>query len=199
VWRDLRAWEARPDGGWMQNCPIVWIIIGVAGSGKTLIGRMLAAQLECDFLEGDRRHPPENIAKMLAQESLTDADRAGWLQTMTAEIQRSVDRKCETVLTCSGLKRAYREQLRVSDRVQLVSIDVPESELQRRLECRGEHYMKPEMLRSQWLAFEPIEPSENVMIVDGMDAPEAIVAAIIQQARERFVGFDRPWWERLRL
>jgi gluconokinase len=180
-----------------MDCPIVWIIIGVAGSGKTLIGRMLAAQLECDFLEGDRRHPPENIEKMLAQEPLTDADRAAWLQTMTAEIQRSVDRQCETVLTCSGLKRAYREQLRVSDRVQLVSIQVPESELQRRLECRGEHYMKPEMLRSQWLAFEAIAPSENVMVVDGLAEPEAIVAAIMQQGRERFVGFDRPWWERV--
>jgi gluconokinase len=196
-WRDLRARDARPYGGWMQNCPIVWIIIGVAGSGKTLIGRMLAAQLECDFLEGDRRHPTGNIAKMLAQEPLTDADRAAWLQTMTAEIQRSVDRKCETVLTCSGLKRAYREQLRVSDRVQLVSIDVPESELQRRLECRGEHYMKPEMLRSQLVAFEAIEPSENVMVVDGMAAPEAIVAAIFQQSQARFEGFDRPWWERV--
>jgi gluconokinase len=197
--RDLRARKARPYRGYMQNCPIVWIIIGVAGSGKTLIGRMLSAKLECDFLEGDRRHPPENIAKMLAQEPLTDADRAGWLQTMTTEIQRSVDQKCETVLTCSGLKRAYREQLRVSDRVQLVAIDVPESELRRRLECRGEHYMKPEMLRSQWLAFEAIEPSENVMIVDGMDSPEAIVAAIREQARDRFAGFERSWWERLRL
>jgi gluconokinase len=182
----------------MQNCPIVWMIIGVAGSGKTLIGRMLAKKLECDFLEGDRRHPPENIAKMLAGEPLTDADRAAWLQTMKAEIQRSVDRRCETVLTCSGLKLAYREQLQVSDRVQLVAIDVPEDELQRRLECRGEHYMKPEMLRSQWLAFESIGPSENIMVVDGMAAPEAIVAAIIQQARERFVGFERLWWERLR-
>jgi gluconokinase len=188
----------------MQNCPIVWIVIGVAGSGKTLIGRMLAAQLECDFLEGDRRHPPENIAKMLAQEPLTDADRTAWLQTMTAEIQRSVDRRCEMVLTCSGLKRAYREQLRVSDdlrsvedhRVQLVAIDVPESELQRRLECRGEHYMKPEMLRSQLAAFEAIESSENIMLVDGMAAPDAIVAAIMQQSRERFVGFERSWWER---
>jgi gluconokinase len=130
---------------------------------------------------------------------LTDADRTVWLQTMTAEIQRSVDRRCETVLTCSGLKRVYREQLRVSDRVQLVSIDVSESELQRRLECRGEHYMKPEMLRSQWLAFEAIGPSENAIVVDGMDVPEAIVAAIIQQARDRFAGFERSWWERLRL
>jgi gluconokinase len=181
----------------MQNCPIVWMIVGVAGSGKTLIGRMLAAKLECDFLEGDRRHPPENVAKMLAQEPLTDADRAAWLQTMTAEIQRSVDRRCETVLTCSGLKRAYREQLRVSDRVQLVSIDVPESELQRRLECRGEHYMKPAMLRSQLAAFEAIAPSENIMVVDGMNEPEAIVAAILAQGRERFAGFDRSWWERV--
>jgi gluconokinase len=187
----------RPDGGRMQNCPIVWIIIGVSGSGKTLIGRALAAKLECDFWEGDRRHPPENIAKMLTQEPLTDADRAVWLQTITAEIQRSVDRRCETVLTCSGLKRAYREQLRVSDRVQLVSIDVPESELQRRLECRGEHYMKPEMLRSQLAAFEPIAPSENAIMVDGIDVPEAIVAATLQQGRERFAGFDRPWWERV--
>jgi gluconokinase len=181
----------------MQNCPIVWMIIGVAGSGKTLIGRMLAAKLECDFLEGDRRHPSENIAKMQAGIPLTDADRAVWLQTMTAEIQQSVDRRCETVLACSGLKRVYREQLRVSDRVQLVSIQVPESELLRRLSYRGEHYMQPEMLRSQWLAFEAIESSENIMVVDGMQEPEAIVAAILQQAKEQFVGFDRPWWERV--
>jgi gluconokinase len=181
----------------MQKFPIVWIIIGVAGSGKTLIGRMLAARLECDFLEGDRRHPPENIAKMLAQEPLTDDDRATWLQTITAEIQRSVDRRCETVLTCSGLKRAYREQLRIGDRVQLVAIDVPESELRRRLKGRGEHYMKPEMLRSQLAAFEPIDQLENVMIVDGMAAPETIVAAIMQQARERFGGCERSWWERV--
>ncbi len=181
----------------MLCCPIVWIIIGVAGSGKTLIGRMLAAQLECDFLEGDRRHPPENIAKMLTGKSLTDADRATWLQTITAEIQRSVDRRCETVLTCSALKRAYREQLRVNDRVQLVAIEVPENELQRRLVCRGEHYMKPEMLRSQLMAFEPIVQSENVMIVDGTLPPSAIVAAIFAQAQQRFDGWDRPWWERL--
>lgn len=181
----------------LMDCPIVWIIIGVAGSGKTLIGRMLAAQLECDFLEGDRRHSPENIAKMLAGEPLTDADRAAWLQTMTMEIQRSVDRRCETVLTCSGLKRAYRDQLRVNNRVQLVSINVPEDELLRRLECRGEHYMKPEMLRSQLAAFEAIAPLENIMVVDGLNAPEAIVESILRQGRERFVGLNRPWWERV--
>jgi gluconate kinase len=59
--------------------------------------------------------------------------------------------------------------------------------------------MKTEMLRSQWLAFEAIGPSENAIVVDGMDVPEAIVAAIIQQARDRFAGFERSWWERLRL
>ncbi len=181
----------------MRNCPIVWIITGVSGSGKTLIGRALAAALECDFLEGDRRHPPENIAKMLAGKSLTDADRAAWLQTITAEIQRSIDRRCETVLTCSGLKRHYREQLRVNDRVQLVAIQVPESELQRRLDCRGAHYMKPAMLRSQLAAFESIGAAENVMIIDGTLTPSAIVAEILAQAQQQFDGFDRPWWKRL--
>ncbi len=180
----------------MDAYPIVWIIIGVAGSGKTLIGRRLAAQRECDFLEGDRRHPSANVAKMLAQKPLTDTDRAAWLQAMMADIQRAIDRNYETVLTCSALKRAYRRQLQVSDRVQLVWINVAEVELQRRLAQRADHYMQPDMLRSQLAAFEPIALGENVITVDGSQLPEAIVVDILSQAKQRFPNLAKPWWER---
>lgn len=63
----------------MNDCPLVWIVIGVSGSGKTVVGRLLSERLECDFLEGDRRHPPSNIIKMHSGIPLQDEDRQQWL------------------------------------------------------------------------------------------------------------------------
>lgn len=171
--------------------------MGVAGSGKTVIGRRLAQWLECDFLEGDRRHSPANIAKMQAQIPLDESDRRQWLLDMQDDIQRAIAHRRETVVTCSALKRAYRSQLAASGEVQLVWLDVPPAELERRLSNRLNHYMKPEMLKSQLAAFESIAAEENVIRIDGSLPPDDILADWLHQATQRFPAVNLPWWQRL--
>lgn len=180
----------------MNPCPLVWIVIGVAGSGKTMIGRLLSQQLECDFLEGDRRHPLPNILKMAAHIPLQDRDRQLWLLEMEADIRRAIALNRETVLTCSALKLAHRKQLTAPGRVQLVWLNVPEAELERRLSQRANHYMKLEMLRSQIAAFEPIQPEENAAIVDGRLSPVEIVNDVLNTATQQFPNLKKSWWQR---
>jgi gluconokinase len=181
----------------MLQSPIVWIITGVAGSGKTVVGRRLAQWLECDFLEGDRRHPPANIAKMQAQIPLDEGDRRQWLLDIQDDIQRAIAHRRETVITCSALKRAYRTQLAALGQVQLVWLDVPPAELERRLAGRLNHYMKQEMLRSQLAAFESVDATENVIRIDSSLPPDAIVADWLIQSSQRFPALNQPWWQRL--
>ncbi|MEB3291945.1 MAG: gluconokinase, GntK/IdnK-type, partial [Synechococcales bacterium] len=146
----------------MTDFPLVWIVMGVAGSGKTVVGRLLSERLESDFLEGDRRHPAPNLVKMMSQIPLQDEDRHQWLLEIEDDIQRAIDRDREIVLTCSALKRSYRQQLTAPGRVQLLWLKVPTLELERRLIHRSNHYMKLEMLRSQIATFESISSEENV-------------------------------------
>lgn len=180
----------------MPHSPIVWLIMGVAGSGKTVIGRRLAQWLECDFLEGDRRHSPANIAKMQAQIPLDEGDRRQWLLDMQDDIQRAIAHRRETVITCSALKRAYRTQLAAPGGVQFIWLDVPPAELERRLSNRLNHYMKLEMLKSQLAAFESIDAEENVIRIDGSLPPDAILADWLCQATQRFPALHLPWWQR---
>ncbi|EKU98857.1 gluconate kinase, SKI family [Leptolyngbya sp. PCC 7375] len=180
----------------MRDCPLVWIIMGVAGSGKTLVGRMLAERLESDFLEGDRRHPLSNIHKMSSQQPLDDGDRHQWLLEIQEDMHRAIAKNRETVMTCSALKAAYREQLSSLNRVQLVWLDVPKAELKRRLLRRSNHYMKPEMLASQLATFEPIAPDETVITVDGRLLPTRIIDELLNQATWLFPDLEKPWWKR---
>lgn len=180
----------------MDDYPLVWIAIGVAGSGKTAVGRLLSERLECDFLEGDRRHSRANIMKMRSQQPLQDGDRHSWFLEIEDDIRRAIELKRETVLTCSALKVSYRQRLTSIDRVQLVWIDVPRSELERRLAGRSNHYMKLEMLQSQLAAFEPILPEENIISVDGCLPPMAIVDELMTKAEQRFSSLKKPWWQR---
>ncbi|RMF63274.1 MAG: gluconate kinase [Cyanobacteria bacterium J069] len=171
--------------------------MGVSGSGKSLVGRRLAQHLECDFLEGDRRHSPANIAKMQAHMPLNDGDRRQWLLDMEADIQRAIALHRETVLTCSALKRAYRTQLAGPGRVQLVWLNVPQAELERRLTSRLDHYMQPAMLHSQLAAFESVASEEAVITVDGQLAPDDIVDQVLMQAIAQFPGLKKTWWQRM--
>lgn len=179
-----------------NTCPLVWIIIGVSGSGKTTVGRKFSAQLECDFLEGDRRHPLENVTKMMSQQPLQDTDRYQWLLEIENDIRQAITRKREIVITCSSLKRRYRQQLVASGRVQLVWLNVPPVELMRRLTTRVNHYMKPEMLQSQLADFETIGPEENVMTIDGCLSIEETLAELLRQALRQFPTINQSWWQR---
>ena len=179
------------------NCPLVWVIIGVAGSGKTVVGRLLAERLESDFLEGDRRHSRSNILKMQSQTPLDDEDRHQWLVEIKEDMGRAVAKKRETVITCSALKVSYRKQRTALDRVQLVWLDVSKADLERRLQRRGNHYMKPDMLTSQLAAFEPIEPDENIITIDGRLLPAKIVDELLSQATWLYPELEKSWWQRV--
>jgi len=180
----------------MNDFPLVWIIMGVSGSGKTTIGRLLSAKLECDFLEGDRRHSPSNISKMRSGTPLEDEDRRQWLLQIENDIQRAIDLNLETVITCSALKVSYRKQIASQNRVQLVWPDVSETELKQRLIKRLNHYMKPGMLQSQIDTFELIASEENVITVNGELKPNEIVDELLSKANRLFPSINQEWWKR---
>jgi gluconokinase len=181
----------------MSDPPLVWMIIGVSGSGKTSVGRALAAQLECDFLEGDRRHPDINIQKMSRHQALADVDRQDWLTALSADIGDAIAYNRETVITCSALKVAYRAKLTKPGRVQMIWLDVPEAELRRRVQQRQNFFMTIEMLDSQLATFEAMTSTENVIIISGNLAIEQTLEAITQQIHQQFPSLKTPWWQRI--
>ncbi|WP_299403323.1 gluconokinase, GntK/IdnK-type [Acaryochloris sp. IP29b_bin.148] len=176
--------------------PLVWVMMGVAGSGKTTVGRLLAARLDCDFLEGDRRHPRANIQKMAAYIPLTEGDRQQWLDAIAADIRQAIHLKREIVITCSALKRAHRQRLRALGPVQLVGLELPESVLCQRLNQRCHHYMPAQLLASQLEAFEAIGVEEAILTVNATLLPAEIVDQIWQQAIDRYPPLERAWWHR---
>ena len=182
----------------MSGCPFVWVITGVAGSGKTVVGRLLSERLESDFLEGDRRHPSSNITKMLSGQPLQDQDRGEWLQAIENDIRQAISHRRETVITCSALKASYRSRFTSLGlgAVQLVWLNVPEAELKLRLRNRLNHYMSYEMLDSQIASFETITLDEQVIAADGSLSPNEIVSDIIEQAAQIYPNLSKPWWQR---
>lgn len=180
-----------------NNYPLVWVIMGVSGAGKTLIGRRFSAQMESDFLEGDRRHSRSNIFKMRSHQPLQDGDRQQWLMELEADICRAILHERETVLTCSALKVTYRNQLTAPGRVQLIWLNVPEEELERRLAQRSHHYMKLDMLHSQIEAFEPLEPEEDAIVVNGFQPPDQVIEELLNKITEKFPALEKDWWQRI--
>jgi gluconokinase len=180
----------------MNNHPLVWVIIGVSGSGKTTVGRLLAQKLECDFLESDRRHPIANVIKMSLQQPLEEKDRLPWLSAIEDDLRRAIDLNREIVVTCSALKASHRKQLISLGRVQLVWLDVDILILEQRLKERSKHYMKPEMLPSQIITFEAISLEENVINVNGNIPIDVVMSELITKIIQRFPIMKKAWWER---
>ena len=155
---------------------MVIVIMGVAGSGKTTIGRALATALAWSFRDADEFHPPANVAKMSAGQPLTDADRAPWLAAICAFIDEKIARGENSVVTCSALKEKYRAQLiGGSASVKLVHLAGSAALLASRLASRTDHFMKLEMLASQLAA---LEPPADALTVDIAQSPDRIVAQI---------------------
>ncbi|MDY7225933.1 gluconokinase [Hyalangium rubrum] len=155
---------------------MVIILMGVAGAGKTTLGKRLAEALGWRFLEGDDFHPPENVAKMASGVPLTDVDRAPWLERLRGLIAEAVTRGEDLVVACSGLRRSYRLLLTVDpSRVRWVYLSAPREEIARRLKLRQGHFMPPSLLDSQ---FETLEAPEDALEVDVAREPEEVVAAI---------------------
>lgn len=155
------------------------VVMGVSGSGKSTIGRGLAHRLGIPFVEGDDLHPEVNVAKMAAGIALTDADRAPWLDRIAAEMSRPV------VVTCSALKRGYRDRLRAAapDLV-LVYLHGERDVLASRMARRVGHFMPAELFDSQLATLEPPAPDEHAIEVDVAHRPDEIVDVVTDRLRE---------------
>lgn len=159
--------------------PRIVILIGVSGSGKTTIGQLLAKEFHWRFYEGDDFHPQANVAKMSRGIPLTDEDRGAWLAALDHLIRRLIEERVSAVITCSALKQTYRDRL-VGNRndVVLVYLKGGYDLTRQRLLSRKGHFMKADLLTSQ---FDTLEEPEGVLTVDITQSPDAIVHEIKQQ------------------
>lgn len=162
------------------GAPVVLVAMGVSGAGKTTLGEMLAARLGWPFKEGDELHPPANVAKMKSGHPLNDADRAPWLATIGDWIDRWLAAGQSGVISCSALKRAYRDTLdEARPAVRFVFIDLDEATIAERLKHRKGHYWPPELLHSQFEALEVPTADEPVIVVDGRATREEQVERVV--------------------
>jgi len=149
--------------------------MGVSGSGKTTVARELAQHLGWTFAEADEFHPPENVAKMAAGVPLVDEDRWPWLADLRDWLDARAAAGEDVVITCSALKRSYRDVLRgAGARVRFVHLTASPAVLAERMGLRSGHYMPASLLDSQLAALQPLEPDEDGVVVD-VDAPVAQV------------------------
>jgi len=140
------------------------IMMRVAGCGQTSVDKSLAEHLGWDFYDADDFHPPENVAKMANGIPLNDADRAPWLASLHDLISSSLAQNRPGVLACSALKERYRQQLlEGNDGVQLIYLKGSYDLIWSRMIARKEHYMKPQMLQSQ---FDALEEPTNALTMD---------------------------------
>ena len=154
---------------------LVVVLMGVAGSGKTTIGRKLAAAWGANFYDADDFHSPTNVAKMRRGVPLTDADRKLWLEALRELVRACLQRDERSVLACSALKAKYRAYLVIDERVQLVYLKGDFALISKRLARRRGHFMKADLLASQFAALE--EP-RSALRVDVAASPAEIVKTI---------------------
>jgi gluconokinase len=155
---------------------MIVVLMGVSGSGKTTVGKVLAKRLGWTFHDADDYHPAANITKMHRGIPLTDEDRGPWLQTLALLIDRARDRGENVVLACSALKHAYQEYLREGlDDIRYVLLSGSEDLIAQRLAARKGHFMNPSLLHSQ---FETLEPPEHAIAIDITPSPEEIAVEI---------------------
>lgn len=158
-----------------------WVVMGVSGCGKSEIGSRLAAELGLPFLEGDSFHPAENVAKMSAGIPLNDHDRAGWLLTLQGKIREAAQRGEGLVLSCSSLKRRYRDLLREADPdLRFAHLSGERAVIEGRMQARTGHYMPPSLLDSQLRDLEPLQADEAGLRLDLTLPPQQLVSLILQ-------------------
>jgi gluconokinase len=160
-----------------------YVVMGVAGSGKTLIGSTLARELGVEFLEGDDLHPPENVRRMAAGISLTDDDRRGWLIAIAARLREATGAGRGLVVACSALKRSYRDLLRSlgDPEVRFVYLAGSRALIAERMAQRRGHFMPSSLLESQLATLEEPSPDEHAWVCDIRAAPHAIVADLVSR------------------
>jgi len=158
----------------------VLVIMGVSGSGKSTIAGILAGQLGWDLEEGDDLHPPANVAKMAAGQPLTDEDRWPWLAKVSAWITDHTTAGIPGIITCSALKRIYRDRMR-GPNVIFVHLAGSTDQIGQRLAARTDHFMPTTLLDSQLSTLEPPGPDENTISVNVGRKPAEVTAEIIRR------------------
>jgi gluconokinase len=161
----------------------VLVVMGVSGSGKTTIGQALARRLDFEFIEGDEFHSRANREKMHQGVPLTDADREPWLETLRSRMTALLSRNGNAVLTCSALRKSYRDRLRMNG-VRFVYLKVSEPVVRERLAKRRGHFFNPALLESQ---FATLEEPRDALVVDA-DRPDLEVTQQIVHE----LGFAAP-------
>jgi gluconokinase len=159
----------------------VFVVMGVSGSGKTTVGELLARKLQWPYADADSFHSAANVAKMAAGTPLTDEDRSPWLQAIRTWIDERLAKQESAVVTCSALKRSYRDVLR-GDHVTIVYLHGTPEEIEPRLIARKDHYFKPDLLASQFAALEEPTADEEVITVSIEGTPNEIVSEILTAA-----------------
>jgi gluconokinase len=170
------------------NTATTVVVMGVSGSGKTTVAERLAQRLDWDFAEGDDFHPRANVEKMAAGQPLDDADRWPWLRTIGGWIDQREATGRSVVVTCSALRRSYRDLLREGrPSVWFAHVTVDAEVLRARLRERTGHYMPASLLDSQLATLEPLQPDEAGAEVSGAGSPDAVVDDLLAA-----LGRDRP-------
>jgi gluconokinase len=161
--------------------PGLYLVMGVSGSGKSLIGSLFARALDIEFVDGDTLHSPENVARMSAGIPLTDKDRQAWLAAIATRLDAArVDPGL--VVSCSALKRGYRDVLRAGRAdVQFVYLEGTRALLEQRLADRRGHFMPASLLDSQLAILEPPAPDEHAWACDIREPPEVIVDGLVRR------------------
>ena len=165
--------------------PSVIVVMGVTSSGKTSLGERLAARLGWPFRDADSFHPPENVAKMSGGTPLTDEDRKPWLAAIAAWIDDLRARGEHGIVTCSALKRAYRQVI-VGDRpdVTLVYLKGSRELIGRRMATRQHHFMPPALLDTQFATLEPPIADARTLVIDVGPTPDEIIEKIVAWLRK---------------
>jgi gluconokinase len=161
---------------------LILVVMGVSGSGKTTIGKLLAERLGWQYQEGDALHPPENVAKMSGGTPLTDADRIPWLHRIAGRIDEWRSRGESGVITCSALKRAYRDII-IGSRpdVGLIHLKGSRELIGRRMMARKGHFMPAALLDTQFATLQEPTPDERPVTVDISGTPAEIVEEIVRR------------------
>lgn len=165
-----------------QKNPVL-VVMGVSGSGKSTVGGMIAGAMGWDLQEGDDLHPQANIEKMATGHPLNDDDRWPWLDKIAQWITQHADAGQPGIVTCSALKRSYRDILR-GENVVFVHLAGSRDQIGQRLTARLDHYMPPSLLDSQISTLEPIDPDEQAIIIDVGGSPVEIVEEILRRLEE---------------
>ena len=156
------------------------VVMGVSGSGKSAVAERLAQALGAEFVEGDELHPPRNVRRMAAGIALTDEDRQGWLQTIAERLGHASQQQRGIVVSCSALKRRYRDQLRqgAAD-TRFIHLHGPADLLAQRLTQRAGHYMPASLLPSQLQTLEPPGADEAAITLDIATPLDSLVQAAL--------------------